>query len=147
MIPIKYPDRDFKRKKEGEKNYIFDDIRKTWLVLTEEEWVRQNFVAFLIDELNYPSSLIALEKMLLLNDLKKRFDILIYDALHQPWMMVECKAPSVPLSESVLQQVLRYNISIPVPYIIITNGDATIGWKKEENNLILIDRMPEWKDH
>ena len=147
MIPIKYSDRNFKRKKEGEKDFIFDDIRKVWLVLTEEEWVRQNFVAYLINDLNYPSSLIALEKMLLLNDLKKRFDILVYDATHQPWMMVECKAASVPLSESVLQQVLRYNISIPVPYIIITNGDSTIGWKKEENNLILIDKIPEWNSH
>ena len=60
-------------------------------------------------------------------------------------MMVECKAPSVPLSESVLQQVLRYNISIPVPYIIITNGDKTIGWKKEKDELILLNEMPQWK--
>ena len=145
MITIKYSEPHFKRKEEGGKEYIFDAIRKTWLLLTEEEWVRQNFVFYLINGLNYPSSLIALEKMLLLNDLKKRFDVLVYNAQHQPWMMVECKAPSVPLSEGVLQQVLRYNISIPVTYIIITNGDKSIGWKKVGNELVLLNEMPEWE--
>jgi hypothetical protein len=144
MIAINFGEPHFKRKVEGGKEYIFDAIRKTWLLLTEEEWVRQNFVAYLINELHYPASLIALEKMLLLNDLKKRFDVLVYNAQHQPWMMVECKAPSVPLSENVLQQVLRYTISIPVTYIIITNGDKTVGWKKVENELVLLNELPKW---
>jgi hypothetical protein len=145
MIAIKWGEPDFKRKEEGGKHYIFDGIRKTWLLLTEEEWVRQNFVVHLVNELHYPASLIALEKMLLLNDLKKRFDILIYDAWHKPWMLVECKAPSVKLSENVLQQVLRYNISIPATYLIITNGEHTVGWKKEQNGLALINEMPGWE--
>ncbi|HVG41962.1 MAG TPA: type I restriction enzyme HsdR N-terminal domain-containing protein, partial [Chitinophagaceae bacterium] len=142
MIAIKWGEPYFKRKEEGGKHYIFDGIRKTWLLLTEEEWVRQNFVAYIINELHYPAALIALEKMLILNDLKKRFDILVYDAEHKPWMLVECKAPLIKLSEDVLQQVLRYNISIPVTYIIITNGEHTIGWRKEQNGLTLINEMP-----
>jgi hypothetical protein len=127
------------------KRFIFDAIRKTWLLLTEEEWVRQNFVSYLINDLHYPAAMIALEKELWLNDLKKRFDILIYNEHYQPWMLVECKAPTIPLSEVVLQQVLRYSISIPVHYIIITNGDTTIGWEKEENRLAEIQRLPVWK--
>ncbi|RYF80770.1 MAG: type I restriction enzyme HsdR N-terminal domain-containing protein, partial [Chitinophagaceae bacterium] len=95
MIPVQFPEPQFKLKKEGDKRYIFDAIRKTWLLLTEEEWVRQNFVAYLTNIMKYPVSLIALEKEMALNGLKKRFDILVYDKKHRPWMMVECKAPTV----------------------------------------------------
>lgn len=144
MIDVLYPEPEFRMKKEGAKTYIFDPIRKAWLLLTEEEWVRQNFVAYLIKERGYPSSLIALEKELLLNGLKKRFDVLVYDNQHQPWMMIECKAPEVALSEAVLQQALRYNMSIPVSYIIITNGNHTLGWKKEEGALELISALPSF---
>ena len=141
-MKVTFPEPEFRMKKEGGKPYIFDAIRKTWLLLTEEEWVRQNFINYLVAELKYPASLIAVEKEIVLNELKKRFDILVYDAQHKPWMMIECKAPEVALNEVVLQQVLRYNMSVPVDFIIITNGDATIGWKKEENSLKLLEAMP-----
>lgn len=148
MIVVQYPQPQFRMKKENGKQYIFDSIRKIWLLLTEEEWVRQNFVNYLITHLNYPSTVIALEKEIRLNDLKKRFDILIYDSGHKPWMLVECKEPKVNLSEEVLQQVLRYNISVPVEYIVITNGSATIGWKKQEDGLRLLTSLPVFNsDH
>jgi len=143
MIAVHYPEQQFRMKKENGKQYIFDAIRKVWLLLTEEEWVRQNFVNYLITELKYPSTVIALEKEISLNDLKKRFDILVYDKEHKPWMMIECKEPKVNLGENVLQQVLRYNISMPVEYIVITNGKTTVGWKKE-SALKLLEEMPEW---
>jgi hypothetical protein len=79
-----------------------------------------------------------------LNDLKKRFDILVYDKEHKPWMLVECKEPKVNLSEDVLQQVLRYNISVPVEYIVITNGDTTVAWKKD-GGLKMLGEMPGWQ--
>jgi hypothetical protein len=113
-------------------------------VLTEEEWVRQNFVSYLISELNYPSTIIAIEKEIVLHELKKRFDILVYNKEHQPWMMIECKAPEVALTEEVLQQVLRYNISVPVEFMVITNGKATVGWRKEGGDLKLLSELPEW---
>src|SRR5687768_11971370 len=113
MIMVQYPEPQFRIKVENGKRFIFDSIRKIWLLLTEEEWVRQNFLNYLIATLKYPSALIALEKEIMLNDLKKRFDILVYNSSHQPWMMVECKASSIKLSEDVLQQLLRYNISVP----------------------------------
>ena len=143
MINVSFPTPDFNVKKEGEKRYIFDGIRKTWLLLTEEEWVRQNFVAYLIKKLQYPASLIALEKEIYVNRLKKRFDVLVYDKTHQPWMLVECKAPQVALNEDVLQQVLRYNISVPVKYMVITNGEATIAWMKEGEAMTLLSSLPE----
>jgi hypothetical protein len=144
MIVVQYPEPQFRMKNENGRQYIFDSIRKVWLILTEEEWVRQNFVNYLITELRYPSTVIALEKEILLNDLKKRFDILVYDRHHKPWMLIECKEPKVSLSEDALQQVLRYNISVPVEYIVITNGNATVGWRKE-GELKLLEEMPGWK--
>ncbi|MFL5773708.1 MAG: type I restriction enzyme HsdR N-terminal domain-containing protein [Flavisolibacter sp.] len=145
MIAVEYPEPAFRTKNENGKLFIFDTIRKTWLLLTEEEWVRQNFVNYLSNRLNYPSTLIALEKEIQLNGLKKRFDILIYNKEHKPWMLVECKAPMIKLNEDVLQQVLRYNITVPVDYIILTNGNNTIGWKKENRALQLLDVMPGFK--
>lgn len=144
MIPVQFPEPQFRIRKEGEKHYIFDVIRKAWLLLTEEEWVRQNFVNYLIAGLSYPSTVIALEKEIVLNELKKRFDILVYNNEHKPWMMIECKAPEVALSEEVLQQALRYNISVPVEFIVITNGKATIGWRKEGGGLKLLGELPQW---
>jgi len=143
MIVVQYPEPQFRMKNENGKRYIFDSIRKIWLLLTQEEWVRQNFVNYLIKELKYPSTVIALEKEISLNDLKKRFDILVYNSDHRPWMLIECKESKVNLSDEVLQQVLRYNMSVPVEYIVITNGPATIGWKKE-SQLTLLKELPEW---
>ena len=76
--------------------------------------------------------------------MKKRFDILVYNHEHKPWMLIECKEPKVQLSDEVLQQVLRYNISVPVEYIVLTNGSTTIGWKKE-SQLKLLKELPEWR--
>jgi hypothetical protein len=145
MIAVQYPEPKFRIKNVEGKRFIFDSIRKSWLRLTEEEWVRQNFVNYLVQVLNYPSSVIALEKEIRLNELKKRFDILVYDGNHKPWMLVECKEPRVELSEPVLHQVLRYNISVPVPYIVITNGITTAAWKKE-GGLSLLDALPVWEN-
>ncbi len=144
MIAVEYPTPSFRTKNENGKNFIFDNIRKSWLLLTEEEWVRQNFVNYLCNRLSYPTTLIALEKEILLHTMKKRFDILVYNELFIPWMLVECKAPAVRLGEEVLQQVLRYNITVPVQFIIITNGTATLGWEKINNSLQLLEAMPSW---
>ena len=145
MVAIQYPEPDFRIKKEEGKEFIFDTLRKKWLLLTGEEWVRMNFVQYLVQEKKYPASLIAVEKEIMLGELKKRFDILVYDGDHQPWMMIECKEAQVKLTEDVLQQVLRYNISVPVKYIVITNGSFTGGWEKKDNTLAEMSELPGWK--
>ncbi|HEX7846037.1 MAG TPA: type I restriction enzyme HsdR N-terminal domain-containing protein [Chitinophagaceae bacterium] len=131
MIKIEYPAPSFRIKTENDKEFIWDGLRKKWLLLTPEEWVRQNFVQYLVQVKNYPSSLIALEKEIRLGELKKRFDILVYNKDHQPWMMIECKGADIKLDETVLQQVLRYNITVPVKYLIVTNGNLNFGWQRE----------------
>jgi len=145
MIKVNYPEPVFRFKEENGKEMIFDFIRKQWLLLNEEEWVRQNFIQFLVQELKYPSELIAVEKEIQLGDLKKRFDILVYDRDHKPWMLVECKAGEIALDEKVLLQVLRYNISMPANFLVITNGQFTYAWEKINGELKEIPQMPVWK--
>jgi hypothetical protein len=145
MIKVVFPEPEFRMKQEGGRQYIFDSLRKSWIILTSEEWVRQNFLSFLQKELHYPSSLMAVEREIVLNGLKKRFDILVYNEHHQPWMLVECKAPEIMLNEKVLSQVLLYNQSVPVSYLVITNGKTTIAWQKRDDALKLLSDLPQWK--
>ena len=143
MIKIDYPPPGFKVKKEEGKDRIFDPVRRRWLILTPEEWVRQNFVQYLIQVKKYPVSLVAMEKELKLGELSKRFDILVYNKEHEPWMMIECKSQQVPVDKKVLEQLLRYHISVPVSYLVITNGDYCYGWSKEAGALKEIQELPE----
>lgn len=146
MIEIQYPEPAFKVKHQNGVPYIFDVIRKKWLLLQDEEWVRQNFVQYLIQVTHYPQSLIALEKEIRLGELKKRFDILIYNKSHKPWMLVECKAGTINLKDEVLNQALRYNIVMPANYLVITNGKQTYGWEKKNGTLEMITKMPSFTE-
>jgi hypothetical protein len=123
MIKIYYPHYAFKIKEEEPgKEFIFDEQRKQWVRLTEEEWVRQNFVQYLVQIKKYPSSYIAIEKKMKLGEMNKRFDILVFDKAAKPWLMIECKAMNKALDKTVLWQALHYNMAIPVKYLVITNG-------------------------
>ena len=142
MLVINYPKPEFLIKQEGGKEIIFDPLRKRWLILTPEEWVRQNFVQYLIREKKYPAALIAMEKMIKLGELRKRFDILVFDRNHRPWMMIECKSPAIKMDEAVLHQLLRYHISVQTGYLVITNGEYSYGWEKKENRLFMLRELP-----
>ena len=142
MIKIDYPVHHFRMKKENNREMIFDESRKTWLRLTPEEWVRQNFIRYLINIKNYPSSLVALEKKIMVGEMVKRFDILVFNKHHEPWMMVECKSTAISLNEDVLSQVLRYNIALPVQYMVITNGNYCMAFVKRDTQLVPLDELP-----
>lgn len=145
MINPTYPAFEFKIRKEGDITRIFCESRKVWVRLTPEEWVRQNLFQWLVQVLRYPASMIAVEKEIRLFELTKRFDILVYDKDHKPWMMVECKAQSVPLTEKTLMQVLRYNMAVPVPYIVMTNGSYVRAIFRDGEAVREIGEMPEWE--
>lgn len=130
MLEVAFSSNTFRIREEKGKEYIFDAIRKRWVRLTPEEWVRQNFIQFLIRAHNTSSALISVEKEISLSGVKKRFDVLIHDEAHQPHVLIECKSMDVALHEKVLEQVLRYHVSVPVPYLILTNGSYTYGWEK-----------------
>jgi hypothetical protein len=144
MIIIDYPTPDFRVKKEADKQMLFDAFRKKWVVLTPEEWVRQNFLQYLIQKLDYPSSLIALEKEIEIGSVKRRFDILVYDRNHQPWLLVECKSMDIKLTEEVVEQIVHYNMAVPVKHLIITNGTSCFGWEIIENGLIELVKIPAY---
>ena len=142
MIKIEYPPYQPKIKEDAGKEFIFDEFRKRWVLLTPEEWVRQNFLQYLTQTKKYTASLIAIEKEIKLGELKKRFDILVYDAETKPWMIVECKEMNVALNKTVLDQVLRYNIALNVPYLVITNGMYCMAFNLKEKKVLDIDSLP-----
>lgn len=112
-------------KQENGKAMVYDPIRKKWLVLTPEEHVRQYFLAYLAEQLRYPASLIAIERKILTGNMPKRFDIVVYNREHKPWMLVECKAPEIPISETTLHQLLQYHNNLQCRYWVLTNGHQT----------------------
>jgi hypothetical protein len=122
MTLLNLPVYQFKTKQEGERTYIFDGIRKKYLVLTPEEWVRQNFIQYLISEKQFPKSLIAIEAGLKYNQLQKRLDVLVYDKQGAPHLIIECKAPEVKITQDVFDQVARYNFIFKAKYLVVTNG-------------------------
>jgi hypothetical protein len=122
MIPLNLPPFEYKLKKAEGKLWIFDVIRKKYIVLIPEEWVRQHFVHFLIAVHNYPKTLIRVEGGLLFNQLQKRTDIVVFDRAGQPWMIIECKSPGIPVSEKTVFQASTYNATLRAKYIVVTNG-------------------------
>lgn len=122
MKELNLPYYPFKLKSDGNRYLIMDELRKKYVVLTPEEWVRQHIVQYLINFKNYPKALISLEKGLKVNDLLKRSDVLVYDSNTEPLLLIECKAPEVKISQDVFDQAARYNSVYKVKYILITNG-------------------------
>lgn len=122
MQVLNLPQYQFKIKQSDFKTQIFDSVRKKYVALTPEEWVRQNFLQYMIQEKKYPASLIAVEAGLEYNQRKKRTDILVYNNSGKPYLMVECKAPDVKVTEKVFDQIARYNLVFQVNYLVVTNG-------------------------
>lgn len=122
MQKLNLPSYTFKLKSNENKTLIFDNLRKKYVVLTPEEWVRQHFVEFLIKEKKYPVSLIAIEKQLTINNRKKRTDILIFNSNGKPNIIVECKAPSIKITQATFDQIARYNLKLDADFLVITNG-------------------------
>jgi hypothetical protein len=120
-------------------------LRKKWLVLTPEEWVRQHAVQYLIQQKGYSSGLIHLEKGLKVNGLSKRADIVCYNRKMEPQLLVECKAPEIKLSQATFDQAARYNMTLRVPLLMITNGIEIVRivfWKKCQLELIRVNSIP-----
>lgn len=111
-----------KTKKEDGKRYLFDPIRKKYLIITPEELVRQLVISYFLIEKSYNKNRIAIEKSLRVNGLLRRWDILVYDKNMNPWLLVECKAPEVKISQATFEQIARYNLTLNVPYLLVTNG-------------------------
>jgi len=147
MIKIEYPPYQYKIKNEAGKDFIFDPIRRIWVVLTPEEWVRQNFLQYLVQSKGYSPSLIAVEKKIRLGELIKRCDIVIYTTGGTPSLIVECKEMGTELNEPVLNQILRYNMSIPVPYLVITNGTYCFAFERTGTGIHALSAIPALEEN
>lgn len=125
---------------------IFDPLRKKHIVLTPEEWVRQHFVQYLIKHLQYPQSLIQLERAHIYNTLSKRTDILVFDRLGKPYMLIECKASHIKIEDKVFRQVSVYNQSIKAKYLVVTNGmqHYCCAIDHASNSFKFMDQLPEY---
>ncbi len=122
MEPLNLPSYKFRIKSTKNKYVIFDIVRKKYVSLTPEEWVRQHIIHYLIEEKKYPISLIAIEKQLTINNLTKRTDILVFNNKGLPHIIVECKAHSINITQNAFDQIARYNLKLNANYLIVTNG-------------------------
>ena len=122
MIPLDFSNIQLNLRRTGEKTTVFDPVRKKWIILTPEEHVRQYIIQYISGVMQYPLPLIAVEKTILVGKLNKRFDIVVYNRDHKPWMLAECKAPEIPLSEKTLYQLLNYQSKVQCRYWLLTNG-------------------------
>ncbi|REE82054.1 type I restriction and modification enzyme subunit R-like protein [Lutibacter oceani] len=149
MQPLNLPTYKFRIKSSENKHFIFDIIRKKYMILTPEEWVRQHFIHYLIEEKKYPISLIAVEKKLTINKLTKRTDILVFNNKGVPNIIVECKAPSVKITQETFDQIARYNLKLDANYLITTNGLEHFYCKMDTKNeqYIFLKNIPAYSDN
>lgn len=122
MLSLNFPSYPFRFKSSENKQQIFDIIRKKFVSLQPEEWVRQNVIHFLTMDKKYPTSLINVEKTLSLNGLKKRYDVVVFNTDGSIHILVECKSPNIKISQVVFDQIARYNLKMQSEYLMVSNG-------------------------
>ncbi len=145
LIPLSLPKPQLKLARNGSKLLVWDDIRRKYLQLTPEEWVRQHLVHYLVNYRKFPRSSITLESSFQLNKKSQRTDILIYKNL-LPWLLIECKAPQLLLSQKTFDQATRYNLHYKTPYLIVSNGlqHFVVKMKHGEKKCELLDDLPDY---
>lgn len=147
MITIDFSSVSIKTRVQDGQPQVFDPIRKSWLVLTPEEHVRQMILQYLTEKMQYPKGLISVEKKIQTGNLSKRFDIVVYDRQHSPWMLIECKAPEVTITEKTLQQLLNYQRTMQCNYWVLTNGHQTFCADAcDINHISWLNELPLFED-
>lgn len=144
MKRLNFPNYEFRLKKEGQKRFIFDLIRKKYVQLSSEEWVRQNCIRFLIEEKRISKFSIAIEKEIEFNGIKKRFDIVSYSSEGKINLLVECKAPNIEINQKTFDQILIYNKILKSKYLMVTNGINHYYCKinEDRNNIKFLANFP-----
>ena len=147
MEKLNFKKYQFKIKINENKQYVFDEIRKKNVLLTPEEWVRQNCVQFLIHEKKYPKSLISIEKKISINSLTKRYDIVVFGSDGMILLIVECKSPKIKISQRTFDQISRYNLVLKSQYLMLTNGLTHYFCKVdfENNKYFFLKKLPKYK--
>jgi len=148
MQRLNLPTYSFNIKSEGERKYIFDGIRRKYILLTPEEWVRQNFIRYLSEEKQYPLSLFGVEMHFRINKLSKRGDIILFNRKGEAKVIVECKAPAVRINQKAFDQIARYNMKFRVDYLIVTNGMQHYCCRMdyEKGTYTYLEEIPSFED-
>ncbi|MGY5850289.1 type I restriction enzyme HsdR N-terminal domain-containing protein [Salegentibacter sp. F14] len=148
MLDLNFPQYRFRFKNNQNKIAVFDELRKKFVVLTPEEWVRQHCIRFLIENKNYPKSLINAEKQLKLGKLVKRYDLIVYNSDGSIFLIVECKAPGVKITQDTFDQIARYNLSLQAEYLMLSNGleHYYCQMDYEQETYIFLKELPQWKN-
>lgn len=146
MKQLKLPQCSFKIKESPGGRQIFDTLRAKYVALTPEEWVRQNFLNYMVTDLGYPKGLIKVEASFRLNSMLRRADILVFSRNGEPALIVECKAPEVKINQNVFDQIINYNFSYCVKYIVVTNGMQHYAAEvdQEANKIRFLDKIPDF---
>ena len=149
MEKLNFPMFNLPTKSKENKNFIFDSIRKKWLILTPEEWVRQHCVQYLINNKGYPIGLIQVEKKLKVNQREKRYDIVCFNQEGKINLLVECKRPDVKITQRTFDQISQYNYALKSDLIMITNGLEHYYCKInfEDKKYVFLDKLPPFKYH
>jgi hypothetical protein len=122
MQKLNFPSYSFRLKNSENKVAIFDEIRKKFVILTPEEWVRQHTINYIIEEKFYPKSYVNVEKLVKINDINKRYDIVVFNAIGEIELLVECKSTTITISQDTFDQIARYNLALKAKYLMVTNG-------------------------
>jgi hypothetical protein len=144
MTELNLPTYQFRIRTSGQSKEIFDSLRRKFVSLTPEEWVRQHFIMYMTNTLNYPAGLISVEKGLVFNERAKRTDIVLHNKSGKPWMIVECKAPKIVLSEETFYQAANYHLKLDVEYLVVTNGIQHYCCKFAEGNFMFVNGFPAY---
>lgn len=147
MQKLNFPTYSFRFKNSENKTFIFDVIRKKFLLLTPEEWVRQHILLFLIETMNYPKSLINVEKLVNVNGIKKRYDIVVFNSDGSIFLLVECKAPDIKIKQETFDQIAQYNLILKAENLMVSNGlnhyFCQMDLNREQYNFL--NKLPEFK--
>jgi len=147
MQKLNLPEFSFRIKTEGGKSFIFDALRKKFVRLTPEEWVRQNFVQFMVAHKNFPVSLITVEASVKVNSNPQRADLVVYHRGAQPLLIAEFKAPGVKISQQTFDQIVRYNMQLKVPFLVVSNGLEHYCCKinYSDGSFLFLPEIPDFK--
>lgn len=147
MQKLNFPDYSFRFKNSENKVSIFDEIRKKFIILTPEEWVRQHTIQFLLQEKKYPKSYINAEKTITINGTTKRYDLVVFKPNGELFLLVECKAPEVTISQQTFDQIARYNLKLNADYLMVTNGlnHYFCEMNLEEEKYIFLKELPKFQ--
>ena len=142
IVPLNLPKTDLDISRSGDQLFVRCLVRKKKIVLTPEEWVRQHFIAYFLNDLSYPKGLLTVEKKIQYGAMEKRWDLATFMANQECFLLLECKAPSIPITKAVFEQSLTYFKGLQSRFLVLSNGIEHVIFKKEEDGLKIVNELP-----